>query len=59
MEDFLSRTHGQVSVESTAGRWLKIHPPEPGHQLAVALILKPDYEYSSGVEPSPQGHHIR
>ncbi|WP_319409992.1 beta-ketoacyl synthase N-terminal-like domain-containing protein [uncultured Desulfosarcina sp.] len=46
MEVFLSRTHGQVSVESTAGRWLKIRPPEPGHQLAVALILKPGYEYS-------------
>ncbi|MCB2149158.1 MAG: type I polyketide synthase [Deltaproteobacteria bacterium] len=45
MEDFLSRTLGQASVASTAGQWLINHPPQPDHQLAVALILKPDHEH--------------
>ena len=40
LEAVLSRTHGQVSVASTAAQWMKAFPPCPDHRLAVALILK-------------------
>ena len=40
LDTLLSRPHAPWSVETSAADWMKTHPPQPDHRLAVALVLK-------------------